>query len=56
MLLEDAEVREKLATQNRERIPERIVHAKGAVAKGYFEVSLQAMLPWNLAITKRRSE
>ena len=45
MLLEDLQVQEKLASINRERIPERIVHAKGAVAKGYFEVSLQTMLP-----------
>ena len=42
MLLEDYEVQEKLFSLNRERIPERVVHAKGAVAKGYFEV---CMLP-----------
>ncbi|CAK0787977.1 hypothetical protein CVIRNUC_011199 [Coccomyxa viridis] len=39
VLLEDLQVQEKLASTNRERIPERIVHAKGAVAKGYFEVT-----------------
>lgn len=38
VLLEDYEVQEKLSSLNRERIPERVVHAKGAVAKGYFEV------------------
>ena len=38
VLLEDYEVQEKLFSLNRERIPERVVHAKGAVAKGYFEV------------------
>jgi len=30
---------EKLAHFNRERIPERIVHAKGAGAGSYFEVT-----------------
>jgi len=40
VLLEDYEVQEKLFSLNRERIPERIVHAKGAVAKGYFEVRM----------------
>jgi catalase len=39
VLLEDYEVQERLFTLNRERIPERMVHAKGAVAKGYFEVT-----------------
>lgn len=29
---------EKLAQFDRERIPERVVHARGAVAKGFFEV------------------
>ena len=29
-----------LAHFDRERIPERVVHAKGAGAMGYFEVSL----------------
>ena len=38
MLLEDYEVQERLFSLNHERIPERVVHAKGAVAKGYFEV------------------
>jgi len=31
---------EKLAQFDRERIPERVVHARGATAKGFFEVSV----------------
>lgn len=38
-LLQDAHLVEKLAHFNRERIPERLVHAKGAGAFGYFEVT-----------------
>ena len=38
-LLQDFHLVEKLAHFNRERIPERVVHAKGAGAKGYFEVT-----------------
>lgn len=38
-LLEDAYLQEKLAHFNRERIPERVVHAKGGGAHGYFEVT-----------------
>ena len=38
-ILEDIHVAEKLAHFNRERIPERVVHAKGAGAGGYFEVT-----------------
>jgi catalase len=38
-LLEDTHLVEKLAHFNRERIPERVVHAKGAGAGGYFEVT-----------------
>jgi catalase len=37
--LQDVHHIEKLAHFNRERIPERIVHAKGAGAGGYFEVT-----------------
>ncbi|WP_206831805.1 catalase [Alicyclobacillus fructus] len=37
--LEDVHLIEKLAHFNRERIPERVVHAKGAGAYGYFEVT-----------------
>lgn len=38
-LLQDFHLVEKLAHFNRERIPERVVHAKGAGAYGYFEVT-----------------
>lgn len=39
VLVQDFYLTEKLAHFNRERIPERIVHAKGAGAHGYFEVT-----------------
>ncbi|HYL04845.1 MAG TPA: catalase [Thermoanaerobaculia bacterium] len=39
VLLQDVYLLEKLAHFNRERIPERVVHAKGAGAYGYFEVT-----------------
>ncbi|MHB2026639.1 MAG: catalase [Elusimicrobiota bacterium] len=38
-LLQDAHLLEKHAHFNRERVPERVVHAKGAGAHGYFEVT-----------------
>jgi catalase len=38
VLMQDIHLVDKLAHFNRERIPERIVHAKGAGAFGYFEV------------------
>lgn len=38
-LLSDTHVIEKLAHFDRERIPERVVHAKGSGAFGYFEVT-----------------
>ena len=38
-LLQDVHLIQKLAHFNRERIPERVVHAKGAGAFGYFEVT-----------------
>ncbi len=38
-LLQDVHLIEKLAHFDRERIPERVVHAKGAGAYGYFEVT-----------------
>jgi len=37
-LIQDAHLIEKLAHFDRERIPERVVHAKGAGAYGYFKV------------------
>mgnify|MGYP000908879427 FL=1 len=39
VLMQDAHLLEKLAHFDRERIPERVVHAKGAGAHGYFEVT-----------------
>jgi len=38
-LIQDIHLLEKLAHFDRERIPERVVHAKGAGAHGYFEVT-----------------
>ena len=39
VLIQDAHMTHKLAHFDRERIPERVVHAKGAGAYGYFEVT-----------------
>jgi catalase len=39
VLMQDMHLIEKLAHFDRERIPERVVHAKGAGAHGYFEVT-----------------
>ncbi len=39
VLLEDHHLIEKLAHFNRERVPERVVHARGSGAYGYFEVT-----------------
>ncbi|MCZ7527789.1 MAG: catalase [Acidimicrobiia bacterium] len=39
VLLQDQHLIEKLARFNRERVPERIVHARGSGAHGYFEVT-----------------
>lgn len=38
-LIQDVHLLEKLAHFNRERVPERVVHAKGGGAYGYFEVT-----------------
>ncbi|MBU1936930.1 catalase, partial [bacterium] len=38
-LVQDIHLIDKLAHFDRERIPERVVHAKGAGAHGYFEVT-----------------
>ena len=38
-LIQDFHLIDKLAAFDRERIPERVVHAKGAGAHGYFEVT-----------------
>ncbi|MES2896404.1 MAG: catalase [Pseudomonadota bacterium] len=39
LLMQDYQLMEKLAHQNRERIPERVVHAKGSAAYGTFRVT-----------------
>lgn len=39
LLLQDYQLIEKLAHQNRERVPERVVHAKGSGAFGTFRVT-----------------
>ncbi|WP_037577558.1 catalase [Phaeacidiphilus oryzae] len=39
LLLQDQHLLEKLARFNRERIPERVVHARGSGAYGFFEVT-----------------
>ena len=38
-LLEDFVLREKITHFDHERIPERIVHARGSAAHGYFELT-----------------
>ena len=38
-MLQDTQLIETLAHFSRERIPERVVHAKAAGARGYFEVT-----------------
>ncbi len=42
VLMQDVHLLEKLGHFDRERIPERVVHAKGAGAYGYFEVTADA--------------
>ena len=37
-LLEDFILREKITHFDHERIPERVVHARGSAAHGYFQV------------------
>ena len=39
ILLQDAYVIQKMQAFNRERVPERVVHAKGGGAHGYFEAT-----------------
>ncbi len=47
-LLQDVQFTEKIAHFDRERIPERVVHAKGAGAHGYFQVH-QSMAEYTAA-------
>ncbi|KAN0045057.1 hypothetical protein ACTA71_006585 [Dictyostelium dimigraforme] len=46
VLLQDFTLIDKLAHFDRERIPERVVHAKGAGAHGYFEVTSSDIPKW----------
>lgn len=46
VLLQDHHLIEKLARFNRERIPERVVHAVGSGAFGYFEVTNPDLPKW----------
>jgi len=39
LLVQDFHFMDKMAHFDRERIPERVVHAKGAGAHGFFEVT-----------------
>ncbi len=48
-LLEDAHLREKIHHFDHERIPERVVHARGAGAHGYFQVYDTALAPYTMA-------
>ncbi len=47
-LLEDFHAREKITHFDHERIPERVVHARGAGAYGYFELE-HSMAEWTVA-------
>jgi catalase len=47
-LLEDFHFREKITHFDHERIPERIVHARGAAAHGYFQV-YESLAPYTRA-------
>ncbi len=47
-LLEDFHLREKITHFDHERIPERIVHARGSGAHGYFELT-ESMTPYTKA-------
>lgn len=49
VLLQDFALIDKLAHFDRERIPERVVHAKGAGAHGYFECTNAQLAQWTKA-------
>ncbi len=54
ILLQDHYLIQKMAQFNRERVPERVVHAKGGGAHGFFEVT-EDVTPWTSAdFLKRR--
>jgi len=46
LLMQDHYVLEKMAHFNRERVPERVVHAKGGGAHGFFEVTNSDASQW----------
>jgi catalase len=48
VVLQDQHLIEKLARFNRERIPERVVHARGSAAHGHFETTADVS-PWTRA-------
>jgi catalase len=48
-LMEDFHFREKIMHFDHERIPERVVHARGAGAHGYFRVYDRSMVPYTRA-------
>lgn len=48
LLLQDHYLIQKMAQFNRERVPERVVHAKGGGAHGFFEVT-EDVTPWTRA-------
>jgi catalase len=47
-LLEDFHLREKTTRFDHERIPERVVHARGSAAHGFFQVN-ESMAKWTRA-------
>ena len=47
-LLEDFHLREKITHFDHERIPERVVHARGSAAHGFFQV-YESMAPYTKA-------
>ena len=49
VLIQDFPLIDKLAHFDRERIPERVVHAKGAGAHGYFECTNGQLPQWTKA-------
>jgi catalase len=55
VLLQDVQFIEKMAHFDRERIPERVVHAKGAGAHGYFQV-YKSMAAYTMAKFLQDSE
>lgn len=46
MLIQDVVYLDEMGHFDRERIPERVVHAKGGGAHGYFEVNAPVCKKW----------